>query len=66
MSTDPRDQIPELAQDIASLRALYRKVIEAKNQSPGTLNAYAAALTAIAQAEVALLTIQAERETRSS
>ena len=56
-ATDPRDRIPELAQDIDSLRALYRNVIGAEKQSPETVNSYAAALTAIAQAEVALSTI---------
>ena len=51
--TDPRDRIPELAQDIDMLRERYRQAATAKVN----MEAVATLLTAIAQAEVALSAI---------
>ena len=50
-ATDPRDRIPELAQDIDRLRELYRNLsVRQENTTPSLLSVFAAMLTAIAQA----------------
>ena len=60
-ATDPRDRIPELAQDIDRLRELYRNLsVRQENTTPSLLSVFAAMLTAIAQAEEALSAIVLE------
>ena len=59
-ATDPRDRIPELAQDIDRLRELYRNLKVQKTSAPSVLSVFAEMLTAIAQAEEALSAIVLE------
>ncbi len=60
-ATDPRDRIPELAQDIDRLRELYRNLsVRQKKTTPSVLSVFVEMLTAIAQAEEALSAIVLE------
>ena len=59
-ATDPRDRIPELAQDIDRLRELYRNLSVRQENTTSLLSVFAAMLTAIAQAEEALSAIVLE------